>query len=225
MELTADEKINEIWKLFQETDRKFQETDRKFQETAVRFQETDKKFLETDKKFQETAVRFQETDRKFQETDKKFQETARKIDELANLFTSQWGKLIEALVEPGVLQLFRDRAINVKQTFRRAESRRNGDTMEIDLLLTNDDELVVVEVKTTLKVEHIREFLDDLAQFPIFFPRYRNCAIYGAVAALHIEEEADRYAYRQGLFVLKPGKEGIIRILNDMKFKPKRFGQ
>ncbi|TAN65430.1 MAG: DUF1887 family protein [Methylobacter sp.] len=39
----AQPTLEDIWKLFQETDRKFQETDRKFQETDRKFQETDKK--------------------------------------------------------------------------------------------------------------------------------------------------------------------------------------
>ena len=36
----------------------------------------------------------------------KFQETDKKVKELANLFTTQWGKLVEALVEPSCLRLF-----------------------------------------------------------------------------------------------------------------------
>ena len=39
----AQPTLEDIWKLFQETDRKFQETDRKFQETDKKFQATDKK--------------------------------------------------------------------------------------------------------------------------------------------------------------------------------------
>ncbi|MBF0200361.1 MAG: hypothetical protein HQK66_03435 [Desulfamplus sp.] len=56
--------------------------------------------------FQEIKDLYRETDRKFQETDRKFQETDRLIKEQSNatrklekLFTSQWGKLIESLVE------------------------------------------------------------------------------------------------------------------------------
>ena len=54
---------------------------------------------------------FKETDAKFKETDAKFKETDRKINQLSGLFTSQWGKLIEALVEPNVLDLFQRRGI------------------------------------------------------------------------------------------------------------------
>jgi len=80
--------------------------------------------------------------------------------------------------------------------------------MEIDLLLVNGDALVVVEVKSTLKVEHVRKLLDDLEAFLNFFPEYGDYRRFGAVAALGIDESADRYAYRQGLFVLTLGREG-----------------
>jgi hypothetical protein len=44
--------------------------------------------------------------------------------------------------------------------------------------------------------------------------------LYGAVAAIEIEEGADKYAYRQGLFVLAQAGEAIA-ILNNLDFQPK----
>lgn len=37
------------------------------------------------------------------------------------------------------------------------ESYRNGGRMEVDLLLVNTQEIAVIEVKTTLKVEYLNE--------------------------------------------------------------------
>jgi hypothetical protein len=96
--------------------------------------------------------------------------------------------------------------------------------MEIDILLANDKEAVVIEVKTTLKVEDVREFLDDITRFTFFFPRYKGLKLYGGVAGIQIEEDADKFAYRQGLFVLAGSGEGMIRILNNTEFQPKNFG-
>ncbi len=164
---------------------------------------------------------FAETDRR---QDKRSAETDKKIKELASLFTGQWGKLIEALVKPSALKLFQERGVDVTETHQRVESSREGKQMEIDLLLTNDHEAVVVEVKTTLRVEDVRAFLEDLSEFAFFFPRYKSTKIYGAVAGIQIEEEADKFAYRQGLFVLAGSGEGLVRILNRPEFEPKNFG-
>ncbi|MEA5533796.1 DUF3782 domain-containing protein, partial [Crocosphaera sp. XPORK-15E] len=42
----------------------------------------------------------------------------------------------------------------------------------------------------------------------------------GAVAGIEIEEGADKYAYRQGLFVLAQAGENVA-ILNSYEFQPK----
>ena len=167
---------------------------------------------------------FKETEARFRETDVKFQETDKRINQLTGLFTSQWGKMIEALVQPNALKLFQERGIEVHRVYRRAESQRNGQTMELDLLLENDRQVVVVEVKSTLRVADVQEFVDDLGQLMDFFPRYQDYEVYGAVAGLEMVEEADRYAYRQGLFVLGVVGEGFIRIKNDQNFRPRDWG-
>jgi hypothetical protein len=201
MELTPEQQIAEIWQLFKETDKRFKITDKIVKETTLEIKEIQK-----------------DMNRRSKETDEK-------IKALSNLFTGQWGKLIEALVEPEALQLFKDRGIKIKYALKRIEGQQNAKEMETDLLLIDKTEIVAVEVKTTLKVNDVREFLEDLKYFFDFFSGFRGCKIYGAVAALNIEEEADKFAYRQGLFVLKAGKEGLITMLNDEKFKPKDFSK
>jgi len=71
----------------------------------------------------------------------------------------------------------------------------------------------------------VREFMENLERFTSFFPRYKGMSIYGGVAGIHIEEDADKFAYRQGLFVLTGSGEGLITMLNSPDFKPKDFGQ
>ncbi|MBK5971157.1 MULTISPECIES: hypothetical protein [Thiorhodovibrio] len=66
---------------------------------SITYEQVLELFRETDRKWQETDLRFQETDRKWKETDKRFQETEQRMKELQNLFESQWGKLMESLVE------------------------------------------------------------------------------------------------------------------------------
>jgi len=84
------------------------------------FAETDRRFKETEREIKED---FEETDRRL---DRRFEETDNKIKELASLFTGQWGKLIEALVKPSALKLFRERGVKVTETYQRLESCRNG---------------------------------------------------------------------------------------------------
>jgi hypothetical protein len=157
----------------------------------------------------------------FEDVAKRFQETDKEISRLADLFEGQWGRLVEAIVTPGTAERFRERGVNVKRVYQRAKSQSNGKNMEIDILAENNDEVVIIEVKTTLKVDDVRDFLERIESFLEFFPKYREYRIYGAMAGVNIEGEADRFAYRQGLFVLGLAGDGLVKIMNDMKFKPK----
>ena len=153
-----------------------------------------------------------------------WEKRSQSIDKVAGLFDTQWGKLMESLVEGGVLKLFQDRGVRVTEVQHRAKSHRNGNSMEIDLLLVNESDVVVIEVKTTLKVKHVRNFQKRMDKFFTFFPRYKKLTVYGGVAALRIEQESDRYAAKQGLFALQVGGDGLVKFLNDEAFKTRNFG-
>ncbi len=174
------------------------------------------------KEIAELKERFKETDERFKDTDKQFKETDKKIRELSNLFTTQWGKLVEALVEPGVLELFQKRGIDVYYASTRVRKKdKDGRVLaEIDILLEDEREAVVVEVKTTVTPEDVDEFLEKLSKFKKIFSKYRDYRVYGAIAGISFDKGSDRYAYKQGLFVLR-SKGGVIEIANDEKFKPK----
>jgi len=51
-------------------------------------------------------------------------------------------------------------------------------------ITVNRSLVVVVEVKTTLRVGDVRAVLEDLKKFPNFFPEYRGYRLFRAVAAL-----------------------------------------
>lgn len=71
----------------------------------------------------------------------------------------------------------------------------------------------------------MRDFLETLDTFLDFFPEYQGYTIYGAVAGVKINRGVSEFAYRSGLFVLGVGSEGLVRMLNDMKFDPRDFGE
>ena len=95
--------------------------------------------------------------------------------------------------------------------------------MEVDVLLVNETELVFIEIKTTASVKYIDKLLLDLEKFRYFFPRFKDCKIYGAIAALRYYADCDKYAQRKGLFILKFTGENLVQMQNDKKFKPKAF--
>ncbi len=198
-----------------------QEMERGFQKIWELFAETDRRFKETDRQFKETSRQFKETDKKFKETDKKFDKYFGKVKELDR----NWGKLVESLVKPSVADQFRKRGFPITGSVQQVEKYYIGRLMEIHVLLTDENTVIAVEVKTTLSVGDVDEHIEKhLKPFRLFFPEYRDRKVLGAVAYIHLEENADRYAYKKGLFVLTFTSGDAVRIKNDVRFVPAEWG-
>jgi hypothetical protein len=172
--------------------------------------------------FQETDRQFKETDKKFQETDRQFKETDRRIKELDRLFTSQWGKLIESLVEGDLVKLLNERGIEVESIIPRRKGHKGGQNYEFDLIALNDTKMVIVEVKTTLRPQDVDDFHEVLWKAKTFMPEYKDKIIYGAVAFLTADGKSDRMAEKLGFFVIK-ATGSSSSIVNSPEFIPKAF--
>jgi hypothetical protein len=157
-----------------------------------------------------------ERDRTMAELKRTVERTSRAVDSL----TSRWGRFVEELVEPSVLELFQAKGIDVQEIYPRARVKRQGIAMEIDILAVDETELVLVECKSRLSKDDVDEFLEKLSRFKEAFPHYKNYQAYGAVAGIEINEGIDRYAYRQGLFVIKTAGN-MVKIVNSDNFQPK----
>ena len=204
MTTTADD----VWQLLAELTTAQKETDRQLKEADHRFQETERLLKQ----------KSQETDQQFRETDRKIREVNKQIGDLGG----KWGRFVENMVAPACETIFLKRGIPVHQVSQRVKKRLNGQTLEIDVLVTNENYVLVVEVKSSLGVNDVKELQSDLNKFRQFFPEYLQKQLYGAVAGIEIEEGADRYAYRQGLFVLAQAGE-TVSILNNSDFEPKNW--
>ena len=196
-----------------ETDRRFQETERLLTE---KFQETDRRFQETERLLTE---KFQETDRRFQETDRKLD---KRFNELYGLFSSQWGRLVESLVEGDLVRILQERGIEVEQTSPRVKGSHEGKNYEFDIIALNGTEVVVVEVKTTLKPKHVRKFLDKMGSFKTWVKRYAPSTVYGAVAFLQADAGAEQMAENKGLFVIRATGDSAA-VVNQADFVPRAF--
>ena len=114
-------------------------------------------------------------------TDKMFKKTDRKIKDLHDLFTGQWGKLMEELVTGDFVRLLKDRNIEVETIARNMEIKGKA---EFDIIATNGDCIVVCEVKTTLTMRDVESFLNKLEKLSDWRPEYKKKKVFGAIAFL-----------------------------------------
>lgn len=188
--------------------------------------EADHRAAEADLRFQQLeqlqAQLSQDADRRSAEADRRLAKleriAANTSREVAGL-TSRWGQFVENLVEPAVVRLFQDRGIAVQETYRRMKSNRPGAAMEIDIFAVDGTVAVAIEVKARLSQRDVDDFLGKLGRFKQAFPSQASYQIYGAVAGIEIDAGVDRYAYQQGLFVIKQSGD-TVAIANDTAFRP-----
>ena len=157
-----------------------------------------------------------ETDKQIKETDKQINRVSKQIGELGN----RLGEFVEWQVRPAVVRLFQERGIDVHEFHPGISVKRNNEGLEIDLLVVNDTDAILVEVKSKLTQRDVDEHLQRLAKFKRLMPRFRDVKALGAVAAMIVPNEVASYACRQGLFVLVQSGENVI-ILNDAEFTPR----
>jgi Holliday junction resolvase len=188
-------------------------------EGPLTFEKVWRMFQETDKKFQEAA---KETDKKIKETWDQIKETSRGITRLERQFTSMWGKLVESLVEGDLIRLLNERGIAVERTQQRVSGKRKGQNFEFDIIAVNGDEIVVVEVKTTLKSDHIIHFVSKLGHVREWLPEFHDKKVYGAVAFIHTEENVITHGQKCGLLVIR-ATGNSASIINDNGFLPKTY--
>ena len=132
MTTTADD----VWRLLAELTIAQKETDRQLKEADQRFQETERLLKQ----------KSQETEQQFRETDRKIREVNKQIGDLGG----KWGRFVENMVAPACETLFLKRGIPVHQVSQRVKKRLDGQTLEIDVLVTNENHVLVVEVKSSL---------------------------------------------------------------------------
>ncbi len=149
-------------------------------------------------------------------------ETDRRLKEARDLFTSQWGRLMESLVEGDLVKLLQERGVEVEAVASRIRLSRDPKLREVDLFAVNGEEAVAVEVKTTLKPEHVTDFVELLDELPRLFGLYGARRLYGAVAYLKADEGTIRHATRKGLFVIR-ATGSSASIVNEPGFEPRLF--
>jgi hypothetical protein len=201
----------DVWQILAELAMAQRQTDQQLKETDQQLKETDRKILAVSEEVRQVSQEISAVNKQISAVNKQ-------IGDLGG----KWGRFVENMVAPACETIFLKRGIPVHQVSQRVKKRLDGQTLEIDILVTNEHHVLVVEVKSSLGVSDVKDLRADLTQFRQFFPEYARKQLYGAVAGIEIEEGADKYAYRQGLFVLAQAGE-TVAILNNSDFQPKNW--
>ena len=84
--------------------------------------------------------------------------------------------------------------------------------IEVDVLLCNKTVAVAVEVKTTCFKKDVDYFIKQMKRFKEIFHEFEGKTIFLAIAAMRFANGSDKYALRNGLYVLSPLSDGMFTL-------------
>lgn len=205
---------DELREMMRNTQKFIDQTNLQMQETDRRMKETDQQIKETGQLIKETSKIVKETSRQMKETDRQMKETDRKFKELSNQFSSTTGHIIEGLMEPASIRLFREKGYNVNRCWRNFKryEKASGRKLEVDLLLLDDEIAIIVEVKTNCTRRDIDHFTDQMAFFKEVCPEYADKTILLAVAAINYDRDAKQHALQEGLLAITASDNDIFSL-------------
>ena len=140
------------------------------------------------------------------------QREIKEVNKSIGRLTNRLGEFVEEAVRPAAVKLFRERGIDVHEVHQNISVKRDGEGLEIDLLVVNNDDAVVID--------DVNDHLKRLEKMKRLMPHYSGYRILGAVAGMVIPENVAVYSVRKGLYVIGQNGEHL-ELRNEESFAAK----
>ena len=194
--------FDEVWQILKESAKQQEQRSKRLDEDIK------KSRIEFDKQMKESQIAFD-----------------KKMNKMRGIWSNAWGDFVESLVSGNLVKMLQEWIPSINMIMKNIEGQRNGYDCEFDIIAINNEALVATEVKSTLSVKDVKDFLEKLKNFSMFLPQFKNYKVYGAVAYLKVTQGAEKFAMKQGLFVIRAtGDSGEILNKKD-SFEPKAIKQ
>ena len=165
--------------------------------------------------FLETRERIDGVAKQQEETAKQIKETARKISDLG----SRIGEIIENMVGGDIVGQFQARGIAIRSHSRDKTfgTRGTNESGQIDVFLENGDIVILIEVKTRLTDDDVRDHIERMKKYRLYGDDKRR--IIGAVAGAVVSDDVIKFAHRQGMYVIVQSGEAVEIVASPEGFK------
>jgi hypothetical protein len=173
-----------VWALLQENAKEMEKLRKSQEETARQMEKSQK-----------------ETDRQMKEYNKRFGD-----------FTRRFGEVVEYMIAPNLLKKFREYGLKFREamTDRVFSDDDDNALFEVDIFLQNGETAMLVEVKTKLTTEDVKEHVERLENMRAYADLHGNKSIFlGAVAGVVMTPHVKKYALGRGFFVIEPSGDNF----------------
>ena len=174
-------------------------------EQVITYEGLMKSIWELKERMQESSAEF---DRRMAEQKAEYDRISKATDKKIGELTDSIGKMVENMVGgKKIIRIFQDLDYIIEQWSRNVEfghSLPDGMKGEIDLFLENGDIAILIEVKTTLRKQGVRECMHVLKKFRRYSDtRGDKRRFIGAVAGASIKGDGVvEFAHKNGIYVI-----------------------
>ena len=209
-----DRDICEMREILKEADKLIKETNKLNKENAELLSENARQMAETDRRLQETDRRNDEIKRLLEEAAEERRETEKIIREMSIQFMGRTGHIVEGLLSSSAEKVFQEAGLDLHNHGKnlRRKLKAENKQMEVDVLLSNDEIAVPIEVKTNCTKGDVHKFLRQMKLFRNLFPEYSDKKVIAAIAAINYENGVDTLAHKEGLLVIRVNSDDIFSL-------------
>ena len=189
--------MEELRKSQDKTDEQLKQTDAQLKKTDAQLQKTDEQLKQTDEQLKQTDEQLKRTDAQLKRTDAKFDKSLKRwegfIGNYADATEEYFYRSLEDTMKLGHISF---------EDIQRKVSITNSH-VEFDIVLINGNSIGIVEVKSKAHPKDIQTMISKKIQhFKIDYPEYADYKYYFGIASLITNEDMEREARENGIFLL-----------------------
>ena len=147
------------------------------------------------------------------------------VKRLSRQLSGTTGHIVEGLVSSSTEKIFENVGLvlhNSGKNLKRSLPSENI-AMEVDVLLSNEELAVPIEVKSNCTKDDVRRFLHQMNHFRRLFPEYDGKEVVAAIAAINYEKGVAELAHREKLLVIRVNSDDIFSIDPFQKDELRKF--
>jgi hypothetical protein len=153
----------------------------------------------------------EENERERKENERQMKESAQRLDKIMGDLGNRFGELAEHLVAPNIMEKFNALGYHFEGVFPDCKIKTPGGTSaEIDLLLTNDEFSIAIEVKAKPREDHINDHIRRLEILRRHMDKHHDARkLRGAIAGAIMSDAVRNYALKSGFYVIEQSGDTV----------------
>ena len=147
------------------------------------------------------------------------------VKRLSRQLSGTTGHIVEGLVSSSTEKLFEKAGLVLHNSGKNLKRSLPSEkiAMEVDVLLSNEELAIPIEVKANCTKDDVRWFLHQMSHFRRLFPEYDGKEVVAAIAAINYEKGVAELAHMEKLLVIRVNSDDIFSIDPFQKDELRKF--